>query len=76
MNYSWREFQSAVLKKPGDDDLDPWAPVVQALDSVPFTIYIESDPRFYLAGGTALALQIGHRTSLDLDFYTKKSLNL
>ncbi len=27
---------------------------------------------FYLAGGTALALQIGHRTSLDFDFYTKK----
>ena len=25
----------------------------------------------YLAGGTALALQLGHRTSLDLDFYTK-----
>jgi hypothetical protein len=25
----------------------------------------------YLAGGTALALQIGHRTSLDFDFYTK-----
>ncbi len=24
---------------------------------------------FYLAGGTALALQIGHRTSLDFDFY-------
>jgi len=27
---------------------------------------------FYLAGGTSLALQIGHRTSLDFDFYTKK----
>ena len=27
---------------------------------------------FYLAGGTALALQIRHRTSLDFDFYTKK----
>lgn len=27
---------------------------------------------FYLAGGTALALQLGHRTSVDLDFYTKK----
>lgn len=26
----------------------------------------------YLAGGTALALQFGHRTSQDLDFYTKK----
>ncbi|MCD6400537.1 MAG: nucleotidyl transferase AbiEii/AbiGii toxin family protein [Anaerolineales bacterium] len=26
--------------------------------------------RFYLAGGTALALQIGHRRSLDLDFFS------
>ena len=30
---------------------------------------------FYLAGGTALALQFGHRTSKDLDFYTKKNFN-
>jgi len=27
---------------------------------------------FYLAGGTALALHFGHRTSHDLDFYTNK----
>ncbi len=27
---------------------------------------------FYLAGGTALAVQLGHRTSQDLDFYTKQ----
>lgn len=27
---------------------------------------------FYLAGGTAIALQFGHRTSKDLDFYTEK----
>src|SRR3989344_5264028 len=27
---------------------------------------------FYLAGGTALALQIGHRVSVDFDFYTEK----
>ena len=27
---------------------------------------------FYLAGGTALALQIGHRTSIDFDFYTQR----
>ena len=26
--------------------------------------------RFYLAGGTALALQIGHRRSVDLDFFS------
>ena len=25
---------------------------------------------FYLAGGTALALQLGHRRSVDLDFFT------
>lgn len=31
--------------------------------------------KFYLAGGTALALQIRHRTSLDFDFYTKKQFN-
>lgn len=29
----------------------------------------------YLAGGTALALQLGHRTSLDFDFYTKEDFN-
>jgi len=27
----------------------------------------------YLAGGTALALQLGHRISLDLDFFTQES---
>ena len=26
---------------------------------------------WYLAGGTALALQVGHRSSVDLDFFTK-----
>ena len=28
---------------------------------------------FYLAGGTALALQIGHRTSYDLDFFSSSN---
>jgi hypothetical protein len=28
--------------------------------------------RFYLAGGTALALQLGHRRSIDLDFFSEK----
>ena len=26
-------------------------------------------PQFYLGGGTALTLQLGHRTSVDFDFY-------
>ena len=31
---------------------------------------------FYLAGGTALALQIGHRKSIDLDWFSKKSFTV
>lgn len=31
---------------------------------------------FYLAGGTGLALQIGHRKSVDFDFFALKELNL
>jgi hypothetical protein len=31
--------------------------------------------RFYLAGGTALALQFGHRLSLDLDFFSPEHFN-
>lgn len=31
----------------------------------------EIGQRFYLAGGTALALQLGHRKSFDLDFFSE-----
>lgn len=30
---------------------------------------------FYLAGGSALALHLGHRTSVDLDFFTPRSFD-
>ena len=30
---------------------------------------------FYLAGGTALALHLGHRTSVDFDFYSPKGFD-
>jgi len=30
---------------------------------------------FYLGGGTALALQIGHRDSVDFDFFTKQDID-
>lgn len=36
---------------------------------------IASIKDFYLSGGTALALQIGHRESQDLDFFTQTDLN-
>lgn len=31
--------------------------------------------RFYLAGGTALALHLGHRISVDLDFFAERDLD-
>ena len=30
---------------------------------------------FYMAGGTGLALQVGHRISIDFDFFTEKEFN-
>lgn len=30
---------------------------------------------FYLAGGTALALQFGHRDSIDFDFFSSRSFS-
>jgi len=32
--------------------------------------------QFYLAGGTALALQIGHRQSVDFDFFSDKTFDV
>ena len=37
-------------------------------------IYFFLRDAWYLAGGTALALQVGHRSSVDLDFFTKRKL--
>lgn len=31
-------------------------------------------PDFYLSGGTALALQLGHRVSIDFDLFTNKNI--
>ena len=39
---------------------------------------LSEDPHlqhYFLVGGTALALQLGHRRSIDLDFFTRTSFN-
>jgi hypothetical protein len=39
---------------------------------------LQKDPvfeAFHLVGGTALALQIGHRTSIDIDFFSRESFD-
>jgi len=35
---------------------------------IPFLLDLKKD--FYLVGGTAIALQIGHRESIDFDYLT------
>lgn len=35
----------------------------------------EESKDYYLAGGTAIALNIGHRRSIDFDLFTKKNIN-
>jgi predicted nucleotidyltransferase component of viral defense system len=36
---------------------------------------LKSLQQFYLAGGTALALQLGHRSSVDIDLFTSTDFN-
>ena len=49
----------------------------EALDKKRREIFscLNNFPGFYLAGGTALALQIGHRLSLDFDFFSQKEIS-
>lgn len=46
----------------------------QRCDLLPLLAELSRD-RFYLAGGTGLALQLGHRDSIDFDFFTKKDFD-
>ena len=43
------------------------------LDSLP--LFKSFKDRFYLAGGTSLALQIGHRDSTDFDFFSEEDIH-
>ncbi|HJW83226.1 MAG TPA: nucleotidyl transferase AbiEii/AbiGii toxin family protein [Anaerolineae bacterium] len=57
----------AVLEHPHWEAIDqPLKEVLDIIGQQPFA------RRIYLAGGTALALQIGHRRSADLDFFSSE----
>ncbi len=49
--------------------------VSEKMKKIAQVIFDDFDTEYYLAGGTALALQIGHRTSVDLDFFIQKQIN-
>jgi hypothetical protein len=56
----------AVLDQPHWDTVTP-----QLRETLRLVSQQAFADRFYLAGGTALALQIGHRPSCDLDFFSE-----
>jgi hypothetical protein len=56
----------ASLDQPHWETISPqMRQIIEFVGGRPFT------DRFYLAGGTALALQLGHRVSIDLDFFSE-----
>lgn len=46
-------------------------PTKSALEILSHARWLKNSP-WYLAGGTALAIQTGHRSSIDLDFFNEK----
>lgn len=49
--------------------------ITTAMQNVARGIFENFDAEYYLAGGTALALHIGHRKSVDLDYFTEKPID-
>lgn len=49
--------------------------ITPAMNEIAQGIFNGCDPEYYLAGGTALALQIGHRKSVDLDYFIANDIN-
>ncbi len=49
--------------------------ITDAMHDAARGIFDTFDPEYYLAGGTALALRIGHRKSVDLDYFIAKPID-
>lgn len=49
--------------------------ITDTMQKVACVVFENLDPEYYLAGGTALALCIGHRKSVDLDYFILKPVD-
>jgi predicted nucleotidyltransferase component of viral defense system len=61
-----------------EEDSKTWHAEVmspQVADTAERLVGLEALRNFYLAGGTALALHLGHRRSVDLDFFSADSFD-
>lgn len=49
--------------------------ITDAMRTIARVVFENLDPEYYLAGGTALALHVGHRKSIDLDYFIAKPID-
>ncbi|MHB8860674.1 MAG: nucleotidyl transferase AbiEii/AbiGii toxin family protein [Minisyncoccota bacterium] len=49
--------------------------ITDAMAAIAKVIFEVLDEQYYLAGGTALALRLGHRKSVDLDYFINKEID-
>lgn len=63
---------SKIIKQEGDLRLDILPKTTARVFQICAKMPIFSREDWYLAGGTALALQVGHRQSADFDFFTRR----
>jgi hypothetical protein len=49
--------------------------ITEKMQKVAQAIFDNLDQDYYLAGGTAIALQLGHRKSIDLDYFINKNID-
>ena len=49
--------------------------ITGAMDAIARVIFDKLNHEYYLAGGTALALRLGHRKSIDLDYFINKEID-
>ncbi len=50
--------------------------ITDRMKEIAKVVFDTCDKNFFLAGGTALALQIGHRTSIDLDYFIQTDFDV
>lgn len=49
--------------------------ITDIMSAVARVVFDNLEPEYYLAGGTALALYLGHRKSVDLDYFIAKPID-
>jgi predicted nucleotidyltransferase component of viral defense system len=49
--------------------------ITEKMKNIAEVIFKNFDSKYYLAGGTAIALQIGHRESIDLDYFINDTID-